>query len=440
MLTFQKCEKYLEGFVNFERAALSDCGKSLRLERVKRLFDALKIDHRRLKVIHIAGTKGKGSTAAFCANILAASRYRVGLYTSPHLFDARERIRILRPAARDRRPETGMISKKELAGIVEDFRPVLEKLRKKKDEAPTFFEVHTAIALQYFIRQKVDYVILETGLGGRLDATNLVKPLVSVITRIGFDHMDKLGNTLARIAYEKAGIIKKNTPVVCAGQDRRARAEIVGRAKALKSALKVLGRDFGIRNWKTTAGGSRFDFHWGSRRVKDVRINLRGSCQAENAALALAAVMLIDKNAAFKKGLGLTGLAGRFQTLKQKPLTIVDVAHNSCSFAAMQDSLRRYYPGKKIILIFGACKDKDISAMLSGFPYQRLILCGFDSPRAFDAVAAKARLKLNDTLIASDLKRAYRIAQDFYDKNSLIMIAGSFFLAAKAMRQVRKNS
>jgi len=437
MLTFQQCEKYLEGFVNLERAALSDYGRSLRLARVKRLFGALKIDHRRLKVIHIAGTKGKGSTAAFCANILAASRYRVGLYTSPHLFDARERIRILRPETADRRPETGMIPEKDLVRIVEGFRPVLEKLRKKKDEVPTFFEVHTAIVLQYFIRQKVDYAVLETGLGGRLDATNLVKPLVSVITRIGFDHMDKLGNSLAKIAHEKAGIIKKNTPVVCSAQGPQARAVIAGQAKKLKSPLKVMGRDFGISRLRFTTHGSDFDFFFGGRRLKDLKINLRGSCQAENAALALAAVMIIDKNAAFKNGLGLTELAGRFQTLKQRPLTIVDVAHNSCSFAAMQDSLRRYYPGKKIILIFGACKDKDIPAMLLNFPYRRLILCGFEHPRAFDAVAAKERLRLTDALIASDLKRAYRIAQDLYDKNSLILIAGSFLLAAEAMREVR---
>jgi dihydrofolate synthase / folylpolyglutamate synthase len=152
----------------------------------------------------------------------------------------------------------------------------------------------------------------------------------------------------------------------------------------------------------------------------------------------LTAVMAIEKNAEFKKGLSLTESAGRFQTIKKNPLTIMDVAHNVCSFAALQDNLRRYYPGKKIILIFGACKDKDISGMLSRFPYSRLILCGFDSPRAFDAFKTKERLKLTDAFIACDLNRAYEIAKGLYDKNSLILIAGSFFLAAEAIKEVSK--
>jgi dihydrofolate synthase / folylpolyglutamate synthase len=438
MFTFQQAEKYLEGFVNLERVSFGDYGLSL--DRVGRLFDTLGIVHSRLKVIHIAGTKGKGSTAAFCAYILAASGYRVGLYTSPHFLDSRERIQIVRPQTKDRGLWAEMIPKKDLAEIVGVFRPVLEKLKKKKCDAPTFFEVYTAIALEYFIREKTDYVVLETGLGGRLDATTVVKPLVGVITHIGYDHMDKLGNTFAKIAGEKAGIIKKGTPVICAAQNHQVSVVIAGRAKELKAPLKILGRDFGIKAWRAMPYGSRFDFYWGDRRIKDVQINLRGSCQAENACLALAAAMAIEKNAEFKKGLTLTESACRFQTINQKPVTIVDVAHNVCSFAALQDSLRRYYPGKKIILVFGACKDKDVSGMLSNFPYFRIILCGFDSPRAFDAFKTKERLKLTDAFVACDLSRAYEIAKELYDKNSLILIAGSFLLAAEAIRECAKGT
>ena len=241
-----------------------------------------------------------------------------------------------------------------------------------KQDAPSFFEVYTALAFKYFLEQKCDYVVLETGMGGRLDATNIVKPRVSVITHIGYDHMDKLGNTLPLIAKEKAGIIKKNIPLVCAPQGKEVLAVIKKKADSFKSPFFLSGKDFKINNLKIKPGFSSFDFKSKLVDLKNLKVNLKGACQIENAACAVAAVSLVDKKAEFKYGLASTKISGRFETIKQKPLTIVDVAHNSSSFAAVLDNLRRYYPGKKIILIFGCSQDKDAAGMLGDFLIIRL--------------------------------------------------------------------
>ena len=248
-MTYQQTIKYLESFINYEKIPSYDYKESLKLERIKGFLSQIGNPQDYLKCIHIAGTKGKGSTSAFVAYILRAAGYKVGLYTSPHLEDFRERIRILKPGYRqqatgNRHYFDGMISKSELSQFVTKLKPRLEKYSKESKYGPlSFFEVYTALAFVYFKEKNVDFAVLETGMGGRLDATNVVNALISCITQISYDHMDKLGSTLKEIALEKAGIIKaknKITPEIAQGSRLKAQGRIVISAPQVDAAENVI--------------------------------------------------------------------------------------------------------------------------------------------------------------------------------------------------------
>lgn len=447
MSDYKKSQKYLESFVNYEKKAFYPYKKTLKLERVQLLLERLNISYQRLKVIHIAGTKGKGSTAYFCANILASLGYKTGLYTSPHLYDFRERIQIVtsnqKPEVRGQRSEkidskTRIISKIDVVRIVEEARPTLEKLRKHKiHEAPTFFEIYTAIAFKYFLEQNCDFVVLETGLGGRLDATNVVKPLVSIITHLGYDHMDKLGNKLSDIAYEKAGIIKNNIPVVSAQQQKTALNEIRKKCKATKSPIYIYKKDFLAKRIVLKNDCTSFDFSFLNNNYKNIKISLKGLCQVENAVLSLAAMVLLKEKGIikqqeyFRQGITATYLPGRFEVVSKKPLTVIDIAHNPLSFVALKENLEIYFPKKKIILIFAASQDKDVKAMLKNFPYDEIILTKFSNPRAMPPNAIKDICKLVEPSITDNFNEAYCLARELWDKQSIVVVAGSLFLVAE---------
>jgi dihydrofolate synthase/folylpolyglutamate synthase len=331
-----------------------------------------------------------------------------------------------------------LISKRDVALIVGEMRPILEKLKKNKEyEAPSFFEVYTALALKYFLKQKCDFAVLETGLGGRLDATNVVTPLVSVITHIGYDHMDKLGNTLSEIAHEKAGIIKRNVPVVSAPQEKNVLTVIKKKCKKMRAPLLVLGKNFHARNIRIENNRTWFDFSKDNFQLKDTVINIKGRVQVENAACALAAASFLIKNAVFlREGSKDAFLEGRFEAVSKNPLTIVDVAHNLSSFKAVNDNLKTYFPGRKVILIFGASKDKDVKKMLKVINYDTIILTTFRNPRAFTSGEIRDICGLKNAPITSGIKEAYNLAKRLYNNGSLILISGSFFLVAEAKKAV----
>jgi len=425
-MNYKESLKYLDTFVNFEKKAFS--ADNFSLGKVRFLLQALKVDYQRLKYIHIAGTKGKGSTAQFCASILAASGYKAGLYTSPHLVDIRERIKIL--FGKD---ET-MISEKKFAALATVFKPLLEKIRK---ENFSFFEIYTAIALQYFIDCKVDFAVLESGLGGRLDATNVVTPLVSIITPIDYDHTAILGKSLKKIAREKAGIIKKNVPVVSAHQKTQAAKVIKAKCRMQGSGLSILGKDFFAE--KIIAQDDSVTFNYVSKafNIKKLKSKIIGQRQAENAALAIAALKVIEDKGSVKKlnyrqGLRKAWLPARFQVVCRIPLTILDVAHNEVSFEALKQNLKDYFPGKKVILIFAVSADKDFRAMLRDFCYEQLILCEFDHPRCRPAQEIKRVYPYGR--LAENIHEAYSLAEKFCNKERLILIAGSFFLAGEFLK------
>lgn len=446
--SYSKANNYLNSFIDYEKKINFSYQKSLRLQRVRLLFNYLNIPYQNLKVIHIAGTKGKGSTAYFCANLLASLGFRVGLYTSPHISDFRERIKIIQNRSKGKCNSNEIketeITKAKVIKIVNQIAIKLERSNfDKKLGKVSFFEVLTAIAFKYFLESNADFVVLETGLGGRLDATNLVNPLVSILTSIGYDHTDKLGKEIADIAFEKAGIIKKGIPVVSANQRRDALEVIKKKCNEKKSPLCLFNKDIKVSNVRLRKELTLFNFEFNDFRQKDLKLKLKGRYQVENAALALAAVYLVgvdklkDSKRIINQGLLSSKLSARFEVISKTPLVVMDVAHNVVSFSVLKDNLKNYFPSKKVILIFACSRDKEAKKMLKKINYSRLILTGFSSSRSFFPSELKEIVASKKAYLAKDIKAALSRAIKIYKNGSLILISGSFFLVAEAKKVIK---
>jgi len=446
---YQRAKSYLDSFLNYEKIPYFPYRHSFKLERMRILLKHLKIPYQDLKVIHIAGTKGKGSTAHFLAYLLAASHFKVGLFTSPHLFDFRERIQIVKSfrlrqgfgGQAKSKVQRSLISKKDVVKIVEEFRFGLKNLKvPQKLGRVTFFEVFTAAAFKYFLQKCVSFVILESGLGGRLDSTNVVNPLASIITHIGYDHTDKLGKKLAEITNEKAGIIKRNTPLICSSQRPSSLKVIKNKCKSRGAPLFLLERDFKAQNIRFKQEHTLFNFGFNGFTLKDLKIHLKGKHQVENASLALAALSLLEKEGAIRKrvdykgGLKASGFSGRFEVVSKSPLTVVDIAHNASSFSALGNSLKRYFPRKKIILIFACSQDKDAKKMLKEIDYSYLILTRFNNPRSWDPLKLQKIVRGENVCLAKDIGEALKEAGRKYKDKWAIVISGSLFLVSEAKK------
>ncbi|MCK4900250.1 MAG: bifunctional folylpolyglutamate synthase/dihydrofolate synthase, partial [Anaerolineales bacterium] len=370
---YQATLEYLYSFVDYSLSrSFRNSPDKFDLGRMRDLMAALGNPEQKYPSIHIAGTKGKGSVAVFCSFALRADGYRVGLYTSPHLHDYTERIQI------NGQP----ISHTELVSLVEQLKPVIESIPQI-----TTFEITTALSLAYFANQKVDVAILEVGLGGRLDATNVVVPAVSVITSLSYDHTYVLGETLPEIAGEKAGIIKPGIPVVLSPQKEEARQVIESIAAERSSPLVQVGLDYKfiplnhslegqslligpaktfpriIEGGITNGGGD-------SEPVK-LFIPLLGRHQVENAATAYTVLKVFSESAfpvggtAICAGFSQTSWPGRFDVLNKDPILVVDSAHNRDSISKLRLTIEDYFPEKEIVLVFGASEDKDVYGMIS---------------------------------------------------------------------------
>ena len=325
-------------------------GMKLGLDTMRDLASRLGDPQRQLRFIHLAGTNGKGSTAAFCESCLRAASNRVGLYTSPHLVSVRERFQI----------DRNLISE---ADFVEGMSIVREAIAQMKTQEPSFFEITTALALWYFAREKVDWVVWETGLGGRLDATNIVDPKICIITNIGLEHQQYLGSTLAEIAAEKAGIIKHQVPVVSAAENKEAAEVILKKAEAEGCQLTLVFHDMEVKDL-----GQHGDKQLAKIDAHDFDIGLIGLHQTYNAACAVSAMKLIGiPFAAIGHGLATTKWAGRFEILSEKPLIVLDGAHNPSGMKKLVETWRAFLDDRKIMekahLVFGSVADKDISEM-----------------------------------------------------------------------------
>lgn len=328
------------------------------------------------RCLHVAGTNGKGSFCAMSDAILRAAGYRVGLYTSPYVKDFTERIRV------DGEP----IAPDELAAIAGEVRSAAEKL----DTPPIEFELITAIAFEYFRRKKVDLVVLEVGLGGRLDPTNVITdPLLSVITGIGFDHTALLGNTLQAIAAEKAGIIKPHCPALFGGGSDSAARTLAAVASAMRAPFHIADSSR-LKVTDMTLDGTVFDFG----NYRDLHLSLAGAYQPQNAATVLSAMEILRDSAgmripedAVRRGLTTVRWQARFEVLRRDPTVIFDGAHNPQGISAAVRSIRTYFPDEKVLVLSGVMADKDFDAIIEGFRpvAERVYTVAPDNPRALPA-------------------------------------------------------
>lgn len=435
---YQETLNYLYSFVDYSLTrGFRNLPEQFDLNRMAEFMASLGNPHRSYPVIHVAGTKGKGSVCALCSAALKAAGYRVGLYTSPHLEDYTERIRI----------NGESILPAELVDLVNEFRPVLDRGTKL-----TTFEITTALAFLYFARQGATAVVAEVGLGGRLDATNVVTPVVSAITSISYDHMQVLGNTLAEIAVEKAGIIKPGIPVVVSPQLAEARQAIETIADERRAPLVQVGRDYEYELISHSIDSQTFKIRRSepgpdgreAAETVSLSIPLLGRHQVENAATAYAVLQTASNRGleadapSIRDGFAGVNWPGRFEILQRDPPVIVDSAHNRDSAEKLRQTLQDYFPGREIILVFGASEDKDIEGMLATLApiARKLIFTRSFHPRAAEPedLADLAAPYGKPMQIVQKVEYAVDAALRDVDENSLVLAAGSIFIAA-AVRQ-----
>ena len=406
-------------------------------------------------IIHIAGTKGKGSVASFCATALKKAGYRVGLYTSPHLQDYAERIQL------DNEP----IPHQDLVDLVNEIRSYLDAGTKL-----TTFEITTALAFLYFARKGATAVVAEVGLGGRLDATNIVTPAVSVITTLSYDHSEFLGNTLAKIATEKAGIIKPGVPIVLEPQKSEARIVVERIAEKRGSQLVQVGKDYLFAPLHRSLDGQTLlvwspgeqemvDEYIESGGVKEweptkLSIPLLGFHQVENAATAYVALKTASTRGlpitelAIQEGFAETKWPGRFEILRKNPPIVIDSAHNRDSAAKLRTALDDYFPGLPVIMVFGASNDKDVEGMFTELMprVSQVIVTKSYHPRAMDLdkLGEIARRFGKPVKVIDAVEDAIEDAINSADGDYLVLATGSIFIAAGArdtwLTKKRKNN
>ena len=434
--TYQQAIQYLFDKTDYERQQkLRYNVTTFDLQRMNLLLKNLGNPHKKTKMIHIAGTKGKGSTATMLAKMIEANGYRVGLYTSPHVMTLHERIVV----------NSEMIDKKMMLDLMNRVHPVIEKMIKNND-GPTFFEIMTAIAFLHFADNKVELAVIETGLGGRLDSTNVVNPELVGITSISIDHQNLLGSTIDSITKEKAGIIKKGIPVVTVQQEPAAMRILKKLAVSQKAPLAVTGKDvdFSYRFESSREHGphTRICLTTPSSRFEHLRVPLPGEHQAVNCGLALA---MLDnlKNQGYKiddekavQGLSEVKLPGRMEIVCEDPRILVDAAHNAASVRALIQAIGQHVPYDSMIIIFGCNSDKDIRGMLTELQYgaDKVIFTRSNSPKAvFPSELAEIYTEVCGKMCqtALSLKEAIRVAGNAVSKEDLICVTGSFYLVGQ---------
>jgi dihydrofolate synthase/folylpolyglutamate synthase len=425
---------YIYSFVDYSLKHSSELAKAdFNLDRMQALMAELGNPQDQYAIVHVAGTKGKGSVSALCASALGVAGYRVGLYTSPHLLDYCERIQINGQPV----PHT------EFVELVEQVRPAVAKIPKL-----TTFEITTALGFLYFAQQKVNAAVFEVGLGGRLDATNVVVPKVSVITSLSYDHTAVLGNTLAQIAGEKAGIIKPGLPVVSAPQKQEALEVLLRIAKERNAPFTLVGRDLTFSPLSHSLDGQSLEL---VDKIRPSTLNLQmpllGIHQVENAATAYAALRVSGLNISDREiriGFAQVRWPARFEVARREPPVIFDSAHNQDSFARLRQALDDYFPNMPVYLIFGASEDKNIPGMFLEIKSKvmRLYVTKSTHPRALEPekIQELAHQAGIPNEVASPIEEALRRALDRSEKDgSIVLSAGSMFVTAEVMAAWQKR-
>jgi dihydrofolate synthase/folylpolyglutamate synthase len=397
------------------------------------IMEVLAKPHQKLKCIHVAGTNGKGSSSHMISAILQQAGYKTGLYTSPHLFDFRERIRI----------NGKMIPKNYIIDFVEKYKEPFEKIE------PSFFEWTVGLAFDYFVSEEVDVAVIEVGLGGRLDSTNVITPVVSLITNISYDHMNLLGDTLEKIAREKAGIIKAKTPVVVSQYQSESGPLFMQMAKDLRAPIEFSDKIYKVTGCKLNKGLLSVNVLNRKNNSEEVyELDLTGTYQAKNLLGVLNAVEHIIKagfviepaniKAALKQVVKLTGLLGRWQTIGEKPMMIVDTGHNEDGIKQVLENLK-HVDHNQLHFVFGAVNDKDVSKILALLPKDAVYYFVKASvPRALneiDLLEQAAKLKLNGKSF-STVKDGIAAAKKASKKTDLILIGGSTFVVGDALENI----
>ena len=396
-------------------------GIKLDLSNITSILSGLSNPHLEFPSIHVAGTNGKGSVAAMLHSILCEAGCRAGLYTSPHLIDFRERIRVGR----------------EL--IEEDFIfDFVHRLKTDIDKQHfTFFEVTTAMAFEYLAQKKVDLAIIETGLGGRLDATNMIKPVISIITNIGREHTKQLGNAIAQIAREKAGIIKQEVPTVTAVDQPEALEAIRSVCSERNSELIHVQEDSTHSVLDSSIEGSKFSFSSNSLKYQALELNLPGEHQVLNAVTALTGIRKLRQlgwkveEPAIRNGLKKVNWRARLEVFRKKPLVLLDVAHNPSGIKAMIDALDQFFPERQIIFVFGVMQDKDHESMLREISKKAkfVLLTKPEYKRAAEPGSLKETVKKEGIpyKIVPRVRQAYRFALKKAEVDDVICATGSHF-------------
>ncbi len=428
---FNQTLDYLYSFVDYSLKKASELAKAeFNLDRMQALLEKLGNPHLAYPVIHVTGTKGKGSVCALCASALQTGGHKTGLYTSPHLLDYCERIQI------DGKP----ISHDELSDLVDEIKPVVASIPKL-----TTFEITTALGFLYFARQGCTTAVIEVGLGGRLDATNVVRPKVAVITSISYDHTAVLGDTLTLIAGEKAGIIKEGIPVVSAPQQREALTVLKKVAAQRLAPFTLVGREVTVAPLLRSLSVQTFQVRSKKIAALTLSMPLLGAHQVDNAATAFAALEAAELGLSYsdiQNGFYRVKWPARFEVARQEPPVIFDSAHNRDSFARLRQTLDEYFPARPVYLVFGVSEDKMLRDMLEEIRPRttRLIATRADHPRALEAekiveMAAQAGV---ESEAATPVEAALARALELAGSTGIVLSAGSLFVTAEVMRAWEK--
>ncbi|MFP6692912.1 MAG: folylpolyglutamate synthase/dihydrofolate synthase family protein [Pirellulales bacterium] len=459
---YNNAVRFLIDRIDYERIpAVAYCEDEYKLDRMREFLRHLGDPQNDVPLVHIAGTKGKGSTAAILSSICVAAGYKTGMFTSPHLDLLEERIAINGAAC----------SAVELVDLVHAVRPVVEQMDAAgtisdsdddfHQRGPTYFEITTALALLHFARCKADIAILEVGMGGRLDSTNVCTPICSVITSISFDHTKQLGNTLAQIAGEKAGIIKAGIPVVSGVTETESQRAISQSAGENKAPLVQAGEDFEFkysqcRDASDAAITTSLDYfsHLYATRLDRMQLRLLGRHQAANAAVVLAVVDELAEQGwhfsadARRSGLKAAQCRARVELVQQQPAVIVDAAHNVASIDALLETIESIFVAGRRILIFATTQDKDIAGMLQRVlpRFEKVFFTRyFNNPRSVPPSAllqiaahctTDGRQPTARPQVCADPYEAWQTASQLADVDDLICVTGSFFIAAELRRLI----
>ena len=436
--TYDSALKYLFTHTDYEKMLrVRYNADTFSLERMLLLLKKLRNPHETIRTVHIAGTKGKGSTATMLAEMLQACGYRVGLYTSPHISELRERIRI----------NGQMITQVALTRLICAAEPHIEKML---DSRPTFFEILTALAFRHFADEKVDVAVIECGLGGRLDSTNVLTPAVVGLTSISLDHMHQLGNSVSKIAAEKAGVLKSNIPAVSVPQVPEAKEVLMRAARKTNTNLMFTGEDidfsYRVESSRRQGCHTRVCVTTPRSRFEHLTVPLQGEHQALNCGLALALLdqlklqgLEIDDEKAIE-GLAGVYVPGRMEMLREDPRILVDGAHNAASIQALIRAVGQNIPYDSMVMIFGCAGDKDIPGMIAQISKgadKVVFTKAKDSHRAVEARELAEMYEEHSgrvAQIAEDMRDAINIASSAVTREDIICVCGSFYLVGEAKK------